>query len=217
MAEDEEIRNALKGVESLYSGTVSEHGIDSRSIGSPNPAAQPLRFEQLAYVLKTDEGGPRTVNDWGCGYGSMFRFLDEREGFTLERYYGYDVSRAMLDAARTHVPDPRAEWIHSSEISHDADYSFVAGAFNVRMDASDAAWKAYVESVLRELYTHSRRGLAFNLLTTYVDWRKDDLFYADPVAFFSFCKRELSRYVTLIHDYPLYEWTIVVRRDAPRP
>jgi SAM-dependent methyltransferase len=216
MAEDEEIRRALQGVESLYSGNLAEHGIDSRSVGWPDPDAQLVRFQKLAHLLVEDDGGPRTVNDWGCGYGAMFKFLDELKGFALDRYYGYDVSREMLDAARAHVSDARAEWIQSSELSHDADYSFVSGTFNVRMESSVSAWTAYVRSVLHELHARSRRGFAFNLLTSYVDWEQEDLFYAPPSEFFDFCKRELSPYVTLIHDYPLFEWTMVVRRDAPR-
>ncbi len=92
-----------------------------------------------------------------------------------------------------------------------ADFTFVSGTFNVRLDASDEAWRTYVEETLLELGARSRRGLAFNLLTTYVDWRKEDLFYADPTHFFGFCRENLSRYVTLLHDYPLYEWTIAVR------
>ena len=122
----------------------------------------------------------------------------------------------MLAAARTHVDDRRAEWIHSAEVSREADYSFVSGRSTCGWSRATRQWTAYVESVLRTLHEQSRRGFAFNLLTSYVDWRKDDLFYADPAAFFGFCKRELSRYVTLIHDYPLFEWTIAVRRDAPR-
>jgi hypothetical protein len=57
----------------------------------------------------------------------------------------------------------------------------------------------------------SRRGFAFNLFTTYVDWKEDHLYYGDPGFFFDFCKRELSRSVALLHDYPLWEWTMVVR------
>jgi hypothetical protein len=217
VTEDANIRRALEGVETLYTGNLAEHGIDSRSVGWPDPEAQLLRFEKLAYVLDADGArGPVTVNDWGCGYGAMFAFLDARLKIELERYHGYDVSAEMLAAAGTYVDDPRAEWIHSAEVSREADYSFVSGTFNVRMESSDEEWTAYVESVLRTLHEQSRRGFAFNLLTSYVDWRKDDLFYADPAAFFGFCKRELSRHVTLIHDYPLFEWTIAVRRDEPR-
>jgi hypothetical protein len=44
-----------------------------------------------------------------------------------------------------------------------------------------------------------------------VDWKQDDLYYGDPLFFFDHCKRTFSRTVTLLHDYPLYEWTIHVR------
>ena len=44
----------------------------------------------------------------------------------------------------------------------------------------------------------------------------DQVGYGDPCAFFQFCKREISPDVTLLHDYPLYEWTMLVRhRRAP--
>ena len=57
----------------------------------------------------------------------------------------------------------------------------------------------------------SKKGFGFNLLSTYVDWKEDHLYYGDPLFFFDFCKRHVSRYVSLLHDYPLYEWTILVR------
>ncbi|HEX6025627.1 MAG TPA: class I SAM-dependent methyltransferase [Solirubrobacter sp.] len=210
MAEDDrELSGALADVEALYRSNLAEHGTSSASVGWPDARAQQLRFDKLAYVIDTD--APITVNDWGCGYGAMFRYLDER--FTLERYTGYDISAEMLEAARGFVNDSRAHWVRGSEVTETADYSFVSGTFNVRMKAGDAAWQRYVEDTLRLLAQRSRRGFAFNLLTTYVDWRKDDLFYGDPAHFFTFCRENVSRYVTLLHDYPLYEWTIAVRLD----
>lgn len=211
MTEDRELSDALVGVEALYTANLAEHGTSSASVGWPDPEAQRVRFDKLAYVIDSARpAGPITVNDWGCGYGAMFRYLDER--FTLEGYTGYDISSEMLAAARGHVDDPRARWVRGSEVTETADYGFVSGTFNVRMKASDAAWQLYIEDTLRQLAERSRRGFAFNLLTSYVDWRKDDLFYADPAHFFRFCRENISRYVTLLHDYPLYEWTIVVRR-----
>jgi hypothetical protein len=207
---DHELSDALAGVEALYTANLAEHGTRSASVGWPDPDAQRLRFDKLAYVIDVETpGGPITVNDWGCGYGAMFRYLDER--FTLAGYTGYDISAEMLDAARGFVDDPRARWVQGSEVTETADYSFVSGTFNVRMEASDAAWQRYVEDTLELLAQRSRRGFAFNLLTTYVDWRKDDLFYGDPLHFFTFCRENIARYVTLLHDYPLYEWTIGVR------
>jgi SAM-dependent methyltransferase len=211
-ADDPEVSDALAGIEALYTANLAEHGTHSPSVGWPDADAQQLRFEKLAYVIEVD--APReeiTVNDWGCGYGAMFRYLDERPDVRIDRYYGYDISAEMLQAARAFVEDPRAHWIESADITEDADFTFVSGTFNVRMQASDQGWQRYIEDTLRTIAARSHRGFAFNLLTTYVDWRKEDLFYADPAYFFGFCKEHFSRYVTLLHDYPLYEWTIAVR------
>ena len=58
-------------------------------------------------------------------------------------------------------------------------------------------------------------GFAFNCLTSYSDAHKmrDYLYYADPCALFDLCKRRYSRYVALLHDYKLYEFTILVRKQ----
>jgi SAM-dependent methyltransferase len=208
--EEREVSEALHSVEALYTSNLAEHGTSSASVGWPDPEAQRLRFEKLAHVLTIDDDGcPVTVNDWGCGYGAMFAFLDERLGPRLTRYHGFDISADMLAAAREHVRDPRVELIEARDITREADYTFVSGTFNVRFAASDHAWGEYVRATLRQIAARSRRGFAFNLLTSYVDWRQDGLFYADPAEFFGFCRGELCRRVTLLHDYPLYEWTIV--------
>ena len=48
-----------------------------------------------------------------------------------------------------------------------------------------------------------------------VDFRSPSLYYANPGEVVDFCCRELSRYVVLRHDYPLYEHTIYVYREPP--
>ena len=59
-----------------------------------------------------------------------------------------------------------------------------------------------------------RRGFAFNCLTAYANLAliRNDLFYADPAAYFDLCKRRYSREVALLHEYGLYEFTITVRK-----
>jgi hypothetical protein len=59
----------------------------------------------------------------------------------------------------------------------------------------------------------SRRGFAFNMLTSYSDpaRMRDDLYYGDPCRMFDLCKRKYSRNVALLHDYGIYDFTILVR------
>ena len=40
-----------------------------------------------------------------------------------------------------------------------------------------------------------------------------DLYYADPCALFDHCKTKYSRNVALLHDYGLYEFTLIVRKE----
>jgi SAM-dependent methyltransferase len=209
------IPKTLDGIRDLYEGNLAEHGAGSKSVGWRDEASQTLRFERLARVIDAAKGG-FTVNDWGCGYGAMFGYLDGAFGKSMSHYTGYDISEEMLGAARARCADPRAAFVNSAEVTADADYTFVSGTFNVKLHARDEEWDAYIKRQLEQMYAQSRRGLAFNLLTSYVDWKTENLFYADPKEFFDFCKTRLSRAVTLHHDYGLFEWTIAVTRE-PRP
>lgn len=206
---EHELERALQGVGALYRDGLLEHGPQPRSVGWRDPDSHRLRFERLALLL-ADERDPVSVADWGCGYGALFGFLDSRRAPPLAAYAGYDLSAEMVEAARGLVPDRRASFVVGGELDRDVDYTFVSGTFNVRLEATVETWERYVRETLRALAARSRKGLAFNLLTSHVDWREDHLHYADPAAYFDFCKRELASRVTLLHDYPLYEWTMLV-------
>jgi hypothetical protein len=41
---------------------------------------------------------------------------------------------------------------------------------------------------------------------------RSDLHYADPGRLFDYCKRRFARNVALLHDYGLYEFTLLVRK-----
>lgn len=211
-SDDDEVRVALSEVEQLYSDGVRRHGASPRSVGWKNASSQQLRFAKLAQLLAGRAAASVSVNDLGCGYGSLFTYLDEVADVRLVQYYGYDISEPMLDRARQ-ATDDRAELVCASAPTQMADYSFASGPFNVKGASTDAAWQAYVLDCVVRLAQYSRLGFAFNLLTTFVDYRQDNLFYADPGEFFAFCKREISPYVTLVHDYPLYEWTMLVHQE----
>lgn len=215
MTADDAIPKTLTGIRDLYAGNLAEHGVGSRSVGWKDDLSHLLRFERLARIVDR-EAGDYSVNDWGCGYGAMFGYLDALPGARLREYIGYDISPEMIAAAQARCDPARSRFILGPAVSEEADYSFVSGTFNVKLAASDEEWDAYVKRHLAVIWAHSRQGMAFNLLTSYVDWKAENLFYADPNRFFDFCQRQLSRHVTLVHDYALYEWTILVSRN-PRP
>jgi hypothetical protein len=95
-----------------------------------------------------------------------------------------------------------------------ADFAVASGVFNVKQQTDEQTWRTYMWETIADLASLGTRGFAFNALTSYSDAgkRRQDLYYADPLEAFDRCKRTYSRFVTLLHDYPLYEFTIIVRR-----
>lgn len=207
-------KDTLTKIEELYSANLKTHGSVSSAVGWPKPNDQDLRFEKLTSIVEVSSGEPITVNDYGCGYGAHLSYLVEKCGLNIAAYNGYDISSEMLEEAEQQLSwfDGDLNLLCESDISTVADFTFVSGTFNVRFDATDDEWQEFIEGKLAEIAKHSTKGFSFNLLSTYVDWEAEDLFYGDPLYWFDYCKRKFSKEVALLHDYPLYEWTLLVRK-----
>lgn len=201
----------LEEVARYYSTKLAEHGDTARGVDWNGEESQALRFDQLVKIIQRDSGF--SLNDLGCGYGALFDYLASR--FEQFSYRGTDISPEMIRAARARHPRAHdALFKVASEPPSAADYGIASGIFNVRLDCPDADWTRHVESTLDVLDRTSREGFAFNCLTKYSDdeKRRPYLYYADPCALFDLCKRKYSRQVALLHDYGLYEFTLLVRK-----
>lgn len=202
----------LTEVADYYSEKLAQHGETPRGVDWNGEESQELRFEQLCKII--DGRSQFSLNDLGCGYGALHDFLVGRcSGFS---YSGIDVSESMIKSAEQRYQGiPQARFALASEPDSVADYGVASGIFNVRLGRTDAEWRTYLEATLDILDRSSRLGFSFNCLTSYSDAEKmrDYLYYADPCALFDFCKRRYSRNVALLHDYGLYEFTILVRKS----
>lgn len=201
----------LAEVADYYAAKLAEHGDTPCGVDWNGEESQVLRFDQLSKVI--DHPAGFSLNDLGCGYGALLDYLNSRyQGFI---YNGFDVSGDMIRAAHDRYADsPKTFFAIGAEPPEIADYGVASGIFNVRLGRNDAEWRDYLEATLDVLDRTSRRGFAFNCLTSYSDADKmrDYLYYADPCALFDLCKRRYSRHVALLHDYGLYEFTILVRK-----
>lgn len=202
----------LEDVAAFYSSKLAEHGPTPRGVDWKDAASQALRFEQLCRIIHL--APVFSVNDLGCGYGAFYEFL--ARAYPSFSYAGIDISADMIRAAeqRRHDRGGEARFLLGDRPDTTADYGIASGIFNVRMERLDVEWWRYLEDTLDMLDRTSRVGFAFNCLTSYADADKmrDDLYYADPCALFDLCKRRYSRDVALLHDYGLYEFTILVRK-----
>jgi SAM-dependent methyltransferase len=202
----------LGNVARYYGDKLAEHGATARGVDWNSVESQRMRFRQLVSVC--DHPVPFTINDYGCGYGALADFLREQD-YSFQ-YSGFDISAEMIaKAKKLHLTMDGIEFVDNEPSLTPADFTVASGVFNVKLETPVEDWQEYVLHTLKAISRLSIRGFAFNALTKYSDpgFMRADLYYADPLFYFDFCKVNFSRFVSLIHDYPLYEFTIVVRKD----
>jgi SAM-dependent methyltransferase len=206
------MNNVHSKIEAYYTNKIKVYGATPKGVDWNGEESQVLRFEQLSKVITEDTF---TLADIGCGYGKYCEYLESN--FVNYDYTGYDLSNDMIENAKQlYAKKDKVKFINIQNLSHISavDYSLASGIFSVKMQHNEAEWLAYILETLEVLNNISTKGFSFNMLTKYSDkeYMREDLYYADPLFFFDYCKRNFSRNISLIHDYELYEFTILVRK-----
>lgn len=209
------LKNIINDINDYYTNKIITHGETPKGVDWKDESSQLLRFNELLRVISGNDGF--TINDLGCGYGRLYEHLISK-GYTSVTYRGYDLSPEMIKKAsqrHQHRDGISFITIEKPEDMLVSDYTVASGIFNVKMGHREKHWINYILVTLDAMNQKSTRGFAFNLLTKYSDreYMRKDLYYADPGLLFDHCKRKYSKYVSLLHDYPLYEFTILVRKD----
>lgn len=203
----------LAQVEKYYSEKVDIHGPTPNGVDWNGEDSQNERFRQITKIFHTNKID--SVLDYGCGYGALLDFC-EKNNFFIQNYIGYDLSEKMIQAAREKFAPGKPEAVFiSSEPREVVEYTVSSGIFNVSLNSSINEWESYIERTLVSMDQLSTKGFSFNCLTSYSDEhkKKKHLYYANPSFWFDYCKRKFSRNVALLHDYDLYEFTILVRKE----
>ena len=200
----------LQHVEKYYNEKIATFGRTPQGADWKSAESQAIRFDQLLRLIHPE--GLFTINDYGCGYGALADYLEnQRHDFS---YRGFDISEKMIaEARRARTQSSKCQFFFEKSLLSPADFTVASGIFNVKLEIPESEWLEYILATLKEFGELSRKAFAFNALSSYSDpeFRRPHLYYADPLHLFDHCQKNFPRMVSLLHDYPLYEFTIVVR------
>ena len=185
----------LDDIKKYYSNSIESFGASPKGVDWNGEEGQILRYKQLLRIV--EDRNKFSLIDYGCGYGALINVL--RDLGKEFQYFGLDLSDAIFQTA---------------SINFSSDFIIASGVFNVKLNSSYALWEHYIENTLDNFNDNSNLGFAFNCLSSYSDknMQKDKLFYADPKSIFDLCKKKYSNNVALLHNYGLYEFTILVTK-----
>ena len=206
-----EYQTILQATETHYSGKIKKYGPTFKGVDWGYEKGQKVRFEQLLKPIDLREVS--TIIDYGCGYGALLDYLDQK-GFS-GKYAGYDISPGMIRKAEE-LHKFKGEHIYFTTNPSNlkiSDYTLASGIFNVKLRTCDKEWCDYILYTLDQIAELSRFGFIFNILSnrTPHESRENDLFYADPDFIFNYCRQRFSNLVTISHDYLLPDFTVSVR------
>lgn len=211
--------NLLHSLQDYFTEKITTHGANFRGVDWNSAARQDLCFRQLMRICEDPAQGidaqDFSVNDYGCGYGALVQYL-VKHNYKFASYTGFDITPAMGDRAREMFGNfKNCRFTTDENTLSPADFTIACGLLSLKLDNSIEQWEKYVLQLLDKLWTLSNKGLAFNSLTKYSDSdrMRPDLYYPDPCFLFDYCKTRFSKNVALLHDYGVYEFTILVRRQ----
>ena len=209
-----DIKQSLQAIAEDYSTRVKEMGTDAKAAGWRDEKNQTLRFTELLKIIPQHDQTDISFADLGCGYGALLSILENEYSSKLRDYHGYDISADMIETAKkAYSSTAHAEFIVSDKIQTRVDYCLASGIFNHHVNTDHKTWTKHIFDTIDHMYEMSDCGLAFNIMTKYVDYEEDYIYYADPA---DFCHRLMEKYgrsLRLHHDYNLYEFTVFIGKN----
>ncbi|RJR19891.1 MAG: class I SAM-dependent methyltransferase [Nitrospiraceae bacterium] len=167
---------------------------------------QLMRFETVLDI-DTELQGKRVL-DYGCGKGDFYQFLKDRNIPVL--YTGFDINKNLVHIARRKFPECRFEVfdIEKEDLEEEFDYIILCGVFNLNIEGLDET----IQNVLKRLFDHCSRALAFNALSAHDPNKDFQLHYVYPEELFEFALKYLSPHAVIKQGRIPYDFTLVVSK-----
>lgn len=192
----------------LYEERYQNQGADITVLGWKNREEQALRFRLLTEIAPLDKS---SICDVGCGFGDLLDYL--RLNGVETQYTGLDIAPSLLSHARSTHPGVQFLQLDLDEQDYNLehDYFLSSGALSYKRRDN----MAHADRMIAKMFDLARKGVAINFLSTYVNHQHPRNFHYSPEDIFRLARR-YTKWVTLRHDYPLWEFTLYLYKEAKK-
>jgi SAM-dependent methyltransferase len=199
---------------SHYEACLDQYGDTHLGVDWPNPQDALLRYEVMLGVIREKDQSPVSLLDFGCGASHLYDYI-LAHGHDHIKYSGLDISEKFIDLSKHKYPKVN---YYCTDILQGAlqlpsfDYVVLNGVFTEKRQLShDEMWE-YFKQVVLKIFAAANAGISFNVMSSHVDWEREDLFHLPMDKLADFLVREVSRDFVIRNDYQLYEYTTYVYR-----
>jgi SAM-dependent methyltransferase len=192
----------------IYNSAFDLYGDNTKSVLWENQQSQFFRFNELINFIDLNDKS-KTLLDVGCGMADMYKYLNFH-GYR-GKYSGIDINQKLISIARSKFEniDLAVSDILEENMTQKFDYVLMSGLFNLNM-GQDMEW---IKKFVSKMFEICKNHIAFNAISSYVNFKDDCMFYIDPFELSKFCMENLSKRITLKHHNLPYNYTLVIFKD----
>lgn len=194
-----------------YEKCFQRHGPTAQGVDWPNAADALLRHKIMAELWESKSVNPLSIVDVGCGYGAFLGYLLANSKQAARGYSGIDLSEPMLEWARKAYPSHTftcQDILKTPFNDNQFEYGVMNGVLTEKLSLSFEHMEAFAHQIIKALFQTCKRGIAFNVMSSHVDWQRDDLFHLPLDRLADFLTKNCSRHWQIRQDYGLYEYTV---------
>jgi|14BtaG_2_1085337.scaffolds.fasta_scaffold15920_3 SAM-dependent methyltransferase len=196
-----------------YEACLDKHGNTALGVDWPNIEDLKTRFDVMLDVKRGSY--PAKVLDFGCGIGLLYDHIIESKQKGVS-YIGLDISPKFIEASKCRHPDTQFYCVDilKDTFSEEFDYAICNGTFTEKLNLSFDDMFDFFSSAITKLFEKAKVGIAFNVMSSHVDYERDDLFHLPHDTLADFIITNLSRNYIIRNDYGLYEYTAYVYKES---
>jgi len=185
----------------FFEEQIEKYGLNPEGVNWGTQQSQYRRFEIIEDLIPDMQDS--SILDLGCGFGDFFIYLRDNSNLP-ESYKGADAVSAMVEKAKTRVPDAFVLDFLEERIPS-ADYIVASGSLNVL---------TYPETrkVIQKAFEASRKAFIFNIMSTHADFYEPGYNYFSPSEMIGYCM-SFTRRVILRSDYMTHDFTIKMWKE----
>lgn len=200
-----------KVISEHYKDCFDKHGDTHLGVDWPNHEDTIIRHQVMLDITNNKNKDKISILDFGCGSGHFLEFINDNNII----YYGLDINKNYIDHCKNKFSKLKDNFIlgdihENINIVPNVDYIIINGMFNEKRQLTNKEMMKFVKETLIKLWDKCETGIAFNFMSKFVDWERDDLFYVSLDELGWFLKNNLSRNFIIRNDYGLYEYTTYV-------
>ena len=203
-----------KVLQEHYESCVIKHGPNAKGMDWPSQEDLSKRFKVLTEIIELNNDHV-DVLDLGCGVGLLIDYLTEVGIISKIKYQGVDISPVMIDHAIKSHPDFTfgvRDILVDKLPDNSTDYIIMNGLFTEKREMTFDQMFSFFSIMISEAFRIARKGISFNVMSSHVDWQRDDLFHVELDKLVAYLIKQCSRNIVIRMDYGLYEYTVYVKK-----